>query len=266
MKEVILRLRTVSKIPRTARPGFSSAGDYDQDRPREHRHGHARWRPGRTAIDPNSDDTLTYDLDNDMDAIKRRVVADDGDRYSGDPVPGGRRRSATSPLTRPPVRSCVKKSLDYDNNMDGYTFHVRAIDPSGRDRTRSHGNRHRQPTPTTRRISWNSVAILMEVLSELLLPDPLLPSSVLMSRTPLTRTTTTARPGHAAAWQGQWSPVSMNVFTAMPMTMLAVRSSGASRRARTCRRLRAHLELARSDLLASAGPGEPIALKFVNDA
>ena len=66
------------------------------------------------AIDPN-DDTLTYELDDDRDDDPADESGDVG-HFSID--------MATGQIT-------VKKTLDHDDNPDGYEFYVRAIDPSG---------------------------------------------------------------------------------------------------------------------------------------
>ena len=106
--------------PENGSPGFSSSGDYTREVPENTAKGMPVGDPV-TAIDPNSD-TLTYELDSDAfpasDTTNNVVATDDDDVhfFSIDDATG---------------QIMVAKTLDYDANMDGYKFHVRAIDPSG---------------------------------------------------------------------------------------------------------------------------------------
>ena len=111
--------------PENGSPGFSSAGDYTRTVSEDIAVGMPVGDPV-VAIDPN-DDTLTYDLDVDLldpgetvdgTANLEPTAADDGDIefFSIDMASG---------------QLSVKKALDYDANMDGYTIYVRATDPSG---------------------------------------------------------------------------------------------------------------------------------------
>lgn len=99
--------------PENGSPGFSSAGDYTRTIPENTAKGMPVGAPV-VAIDPNSD-TLTYELDNDM--ATSTALDDSGDVgfFSIDDASG---------------QIMVAKTLDYDANMDGYKFYVRAIDPS----------------------------------------------------------------------------------------------------------------------------------------
>lgn len=104
--------------PENGSPGFSSTGDYTREIPENTAKGMPVGAPV-TAIDPNSD-TLTYELDSDefLASDTSNVVATDDDDvhyFSIDDATG---------------QIMVRKTLDYDSNMDGYKFHVRAIDPS----------------------------------------------------------------------------------------------------------------------------------------
>ena len=110
--------------PENGSPGFSSAGDYTREIPENTARGMPVGAPV-TAIDPNSD-TLTYELDNDME---RPTNADGTDNPNNTPA------TATDDVNYFSIDDAtgqimVKKTLDYDANMDGYEFYVRAIDPS----------------------------------------------------------------------------------------------------------------------------------------
>ena len=94
-------------------PGFSPADSYTRTVPENSPVGTPIGDPV-VAVDPN-DDTLTYELDDDMDADPADRSGDVG-HFSID--------MATSHIT-------VEKRLDYEDNADGYEFYVRAIDPSG---------------------------------------------------------------------------------------------------------------------------------------
>ena len=100
--------------PENGSPGFSSAGDYSRTVPENTAKGMPVGAPV-VARDPNGD-TLTYELDN-------NAASDDTLDTSG-PVGYFSIDNGTGQLS-------VKKTLDYDANMDGYKFYVRAIDPSG---------------------------------------------------------------------------------------------------------------------------------------
>ena len=94
-------------------PGFSPADSYTRTVPENNPIGTPIGDPV-VAVDPN-DDTLTYELDDDMDADPADRSGDVG-HFSID--------MATGHIT-------VEKRLDYEDNADGYEFYVRAIDPSG---------------------------------------------------------------------------------------------------------------------------------------
>ena len=94
-------------------PGFSPADSYTRTVPENSPVGTPIGDPV-VAVDPN-DDTLTYELDDDMDADPADRSGDVG-HFSID--------MATGHIT-------VEKRLDYEDNADGYEFYVRAIDPSG---------------------------------------------------------------------------------------------------------------------------------------
>ena len=94
-------------------PGFSPADSYTRTVPENSPVGTPTGDPV-VAVDPN-DDTLTYELDDDMDADPADRSGDVG-HFSID--------MATGHIT-------VEKRLDYEDNADGYEFYVRAIDPSG---------------------------------------------------------------------------------------------------------------------------------------
>ena len=94
-------------------PGFSPADSYTRTVPENSPGGTPIGDPV-VAVDPN-DDTLTYELDDDMDAGPADRSGDVG-HFSID--------MATGHIT-------VEKRLDYEDNADGYEFYVRAIDPSG---------------------------------------------------------------------------------------------------------------------------------------
>ena len=109
--------------PENGSPGFSSAGDYKRTVPENLGKGMPVGDPV-TAIDPN-DDMLTYELDVDALDAGETGNAEPGDTgQEGDDVHYFSIDEATGQIM-------VAKSLDYDDNMGGYTFHVRAIDPSG---------------------------------------------------------------------------------------------------------------------------------------
>ena len=95
-------------------PGFSPANSYTRTVPENSPVGTPIGDPV-VAVDPN-DDTLTYELDDDRDDRSCRQ---------------SQATLGTSPSTWQPARSRWKKTLDYEDNPDGYEFYVRAIDPSG---------------------------------------------------------------------------------------------------------------------------------------
>ncbi len=117
--EVSSELDTGITNPENGSPGFSSAGVYTRSLPENTAVGMPVGAPV-TAIDPNSD-TLTYER-RDIDEDTTTADVCDGDtcgdaaHFSID--------AATGQLT-------VADTLDYDGNMNGYKFYVRAIDPSG---------------------------------------------------------------------------------------------------------------------------------------
>ncbi len=112
--EVSSDLTTVPKIPENGSPGFSSAGDYTRSIPEDTGRGMPVGAPV-VARDPDAD-TLTYELAAAAAADTTGTTGDVGffsiDRANGQ-IARWRRR------------------LDYDTDSDGYTFLVRAIDPSG---------------------------------------------------------------------------------------------------------------------------------------
>ena len=110
--------------PENGSPGFSSAGDYTREIPENTARGMPVGAPV-TAIDPNSD-TLTYELDNDME---RPTNADGTDNTDNTPATDADDVNYFS-INDATGQIMVKKTLDYDDNMDGYKFYVRAIDPS----------------------------------------------------------------------------------------------------------------------------------------
>ena len=114
--------------PENGSPGFSSAGDYERTVPENLGTDMPVGDPV-VAIDPNSDDTLTYELD--VDALDADESANGVD--NAEPGDAGQEEDDVHyfSIDEATGQISVKKSLDYDNNMDGYTFHVRAIDPSG---------------------------------------------------------------------------------------------------------------------------------------
>ena len=105
--------------PENGSPGFSSAGDYSRSVLESIGSGMSVGAPV-VAIDPN-DDTLTYELDSD------RFLADADDNVAATPEDDVHYFS----IDRATGEIKVAKTLDYDDNADGYKFHVRAIDPSG---------------------------------------------------------------------------------------------------------------------------------------
>ena len=146
----------------------------------------------------------------------------------------------------------VKKSLDYDNNMDGYTFHVRAIDPSGE--TAHVEVTVKQPTPTTPRISGTAEYDRLRTMYSKIAPTRL-PSSAFGRRLVIP---TTARLECLYAVL----PGSMNVFTAddddaRGQIFWSIKGEDVD-----------DFELTSSSpdpFTGLRGPGEPIGLKFVND-
>ena len=113
--------------PENGSPGFSSAGDYTRSVPENTAKGMPVGDPV-VARDPNSD-TLTYELDNDMDLPTDADGSPNADNVAAtetDDVNYFSIDDATGQLM-------VKKTLDYDMNADGgkYMFYVRATDPSG---------------------------------------------------------------------------------------------------------------------------------------
>ena len=99
--------------PANGSPGFSPADSYTRTIPENSPVGTPIGDPV-VAVDPN-DDTLTYELDDDRDDDPVDTSGDVG-HFSID--------MATGHIT-------VERTLDHDNNPDGYEFYVRAIDPSG---------------------------------------------------------------------------------------------------------------------------------------
>ena len=94
-------------------PGFSLASSYTRTVAENSPVGTPIGDPV-VAIDPN-DDTLTYELDDDRDIDATDTSGDVG-HFSID--------IATGQIE-------VAKTLDYEDNADGYEFYVRATDPSG---------------------------------------------------------------------------------------------------------------------------------------
>ena len=122
-KEVTSDSDTNIENPENGSPGFSSAGDYTREIPENT----AKGMPVGAkieAIDPNSD-TLTYELDDDVDGTTA-VLLQTTDTTP--PVPTDVSFFSIDDATG---QLMVKNTLDYDANMDGYEFYVRAIDPSG---------------------------------------------------------------------------------------------------------------------------------------
>ena len=112
--------------PENGSPGFSSAGDYKRTVPENIGTGMPVGDPV-VAIDPNSDDMLTYELD--VDALDVGEIGPDTEENA---EPGDAAHDVDYfSIDEATGQISVKKSLDYDNKMDGYTFYVRAIDPSG---------------------------------------------------------------------------------------------------------------------------------------
>ena len=111
--------------PANGSPGFSSTGDYTRTVSESLGKDMPVGDPV-TAIDPN-DDTLTYELDSNTEPatnIDGTVNTDDTATPADHDVHFFSIDAATGQLR-------VKETLDYDSNMDGYKFYVRAIDPSG---------------------------------------------------------------------------------------------------------------------------------------
>ena len=99
--------------PENGSPGFSPANSYTRTVPENSPVGTPTGDPV-VAVDPN-DDTLTYELDDDREIDAVDTSGDVG-HFSID--------MATGQIE-------VAKTLDYEDNPDGYEFYVRAIDPSG---------------------------------------------------------------------------------------------------------------------------------------
>ena len=116
--------------PENGSPGFTAGLDYTRTIAESAASGTNVGAPV-VAEDPNND-TLTYELDNDLDP-ETTLDAPDADTAVGG-ADGGRPGTLyhSSPLTGPPARSRWRRTLDYDAEDDGeYTIFVRAIDPSG---------------------------------------------------------------------------------------------------------------------------------------
>ena len=107
--------------PENGSPGFSSAGDYTRAVPENTAAGMPVGDPV-TAIDPNGD-TLTYELDVDL--------LDSGETANAEPTDGDDGDIEFFSIDMATGQLMVKKTLDYDANMNGYTIYVRATDPSG---------------------------------------------------------------------------------------------------------------------------------------
>ena len=106
--------------PENGSPGFEQGADYTRTVSESLGKGMNVGDPVM-ATDPN-DDTLTYELDNDMDRTNGVDMSGDVGYFSIDKTNG---------------QLMVKKTLDWDMNGDPpdgeYMFYVRAIDPSGEE-------------------------------------------------------------------------------------------------------------------------------------
>lgn len=112
--------------PQNGSPGFSSTGDYSRTVPENTPVG-SPVGAAVTAIDPN-DDTLTYDLD--VDALDPSDGIDNREPGDADPTQFDADLAFFS-IDKATGQLMVAKTLDYDDNMDGYEIYVRATDPSG---------------------------------------------------------------------------------------------------------------------------------------
>ena len=106
--------------PENGSPGFEQGADYTRT-VSESLGKYMNVGDPVEATDPN-DDTLTYELDNDMDRTNGVDMSGDVGYFSVDKTNG---------------QLMVKKTLDWDMNGDPpdgkYMFYVRAIDPSGEE-------------------------------------------------------------------------------------------------------------------------------------